>query len=75
MAGIKDAFSLHLDWDDDDLGWSNAWRENQTIVITVDHDDGAKKSRGNAPRGLVWGLKFVLSSEVMNSISLSKSLS
>ncbi len=72
MTCVQNPSLLLADGDDHHLDWSDMRRQNQAIVIAVDHDYGANKPSRCSPRGLMRGFKFVFFAKIGNPISFGK---
>ena len=75
LYGLGNAFGVLADGDDDDLDRGDIGRQDQSVVIAVDHDDGAKQTGGDAPRSLMGDFLSVLPAEEANAKGISESLS
>jgi len=52
LCPTEDSFVVFVfieDWDDHHLGLCNSWGDNNSGVVTVDHDHGTDTSGGQAP--------------------------
>ena len=61
-----------VDRDEDDLSGCDAGRQNKTLVVAVDHDDGADHASGQAPGSGLAVLQVLPGSRYWISKALAK---